>query len=94
MDKNTQKISNSITFKIFLGDEKKRTLSKKRKKKKSKTGDSMSSSYDATESFTKAREPKRIESVDVEDDNTDYEKSLSSISTKNIELDKVRVYKR
>ena len=76
---------------IFLGDEKQRTLGKKRKEKKSKIGCHYSydaASYDSSESFTKAREPKRFESVDIPDDDT----GMSSISTKNIELDKVPLY--
>jgi hypothetical protein len=92
--KNNNKFHFSCSYRHivnFLGDEKQRTLSGKRRKSKGKVGLSRESSYDNSESFSKAREPKRIESVDIPDDDTDYEKSVKNNSTTNIGLDQVPI---
>ena len=64
-------------------------MSKKRKTKSAKAGGyaAMATNRDA---FTKAREVKRLESIDIQDDEDESEATDRSTTTENLQWDKVQ----
>ena len=76
-------ISSYISIFCSTGDVKTRTLSKKRKKNKTKIGGYAVIAAKNADAFTKAREPKRIDSVaDPDDDDANEEDIAPSTSLK------------
>ena len=81
-------ISFHISIFCWTGDVKTRTLSKKRKKNKTKIGGYAVIAAKNADAFTKAREPKRIDSVaDPDDDDANEEDIAPSTSIKKNDWD-------
>ena len=66
-------------------------MSKKRKTKSAKAGGyaAIATNRDKSDAFTKAREVKRLESIDIQDDEDDSEATERSTTMENIKWDKV-----
>ena len=88
-------ISSYISIFCWTGDVKTRTLSKKRKKNKTKIGGYAVIAAKNADAFTKAREPKRIDSVaDPDDDDANEEEMGPSTSVKKNDWDIVSLHRK
>ena len=88
-------ISSYISIFCSTGDVKTRTLSKKRKKNKTKIGGYAVIAAKNADAFTKAREPKRIDSVaDPDDDDANEEEMGPSTSIKKNDWDIVSLHRK
>ena len=88
-------ISCYISIFCWTGDVKTRTLSKKRKKNKTKIGGYAVIAAKNADAFTKAREPKRIDSVaDPDDDDANEDDIAPSTSMKKNDWDIVSLNRK